>query len=159
MGGIVLRKLLIVLILNGISILAVEGMTFKYSPGGSISGNGNPGIIALVVGLLLFTILLFNVGALIRGIKSKSKSKLVNITLPLISILILGIMIRGETSRIRSLSNNLNGFTNNNDSVVYRFGWINQYTNNLFFNGYIFFGGVALTAFIVWVVTSPRQLK
>lgn len=133
-----LRKLLIILILNVISIFAVEGMTFKYSPGGSISGNGNPGIIALVVGLLLFTILLFNVGALIRGFKSKNKSKLVHVTLPLTSILIIGIMIWGETSKIRSLSNNLNGFTNHKDSVVYRFGWINQYTNNLFFNGYIF---------------------
>lgn len=154
-----LRKLLIALVLNVISILAVEGMTFKYSPGGSISGNGNPGVIALAVGLLLFIILLFHIGVLMKRFNSKSRSKLVNITLPLISIFILVIMITGEKSKIRSLSNNLNGFTNNKDSVVYRFGWINQYTNNLFFNGYIFLGGVALTAFIVWVVTSPRQLK
>ncbi|MNO34629.1 hypothetical protein D3C76_246690 [compost metagenome] len=154
-----LRKILIILILNVISILAVDGMTFKYSSGGSISGNGNPGVIVLAVGLLFFIILLFNAGALIRGFISKSRSRLVNIILPLISILILGIMIKGETSKIRSLANNLNGFTNNKDSVVYRFGWINQYTNNLFFNGYIFFGGVALMIFIVWVVTSPRQLK
>jgi hypothetical protein len=154
-----LRKLLIILILNVISILAVDGMTFKYSPGGSISGNGNPGIIALVVGLLLFTILLFYLGTIIKRFNSKSRSQLVNITLPLTSILILGIMIRGELSKIRLLSNNLNGFTNHEDSVVYRFDWINQYTNNLFFNGYIFLGGVALTVFIVWVVTSQRQLK
>ncbi|MEK4347184.1 hypothetical protein [Paenibacillus sp. FSL P4-0184] len=154
-----LRKLLIVLILNVISILAVDRMTFKYSSGESISGNGNPGFIALAVGLFLFIILLFYVGVLIMGFNSKSRSKLVNITLPVTSILILGIMIMGESSKIRSLSKNLNGFTNNKDSVVYRFGWINQYTNNLFFNGYIFFAGVALTVFIVWVVTWSFRSK
>ncbi len=154
-----LRKLLIVLILNVISILVVDRMTFKYSSSGSISGNGNPGLIALAVGLFLFIILLFYVGVLIRDFNTKSRSKLVNITLPLTSILILGIMIMGESSKIRSLSKNLNGFTNNKDSVVYRFGWINQYTNNLFFNGYIFFAGVALTVFIVWVVTRDFRSK
>jgi hypothetical protein len=154
-----LRKLLIVLILNVISILAVDRMTFKYSSGGSISGNGNPGFITLAVGIFLFIILLFYVGVLIKGFNSKSRSKFVNITLPLTSILILGIMIMGELSKIRSLSKNLNGFTNNKDSVVYRFGWINQYTNNLFFNGYIFFAGVALTFFIVWVVTRGFRSK
>ncbi|HBS44656.1 MAG TPA: hypothetical protein DEA91_09735 [Paenibacillus sp.] len=154
-----MRKLLIVLILNVISILVVDRMTFKYSSSGSISGNGNPGLIALAVGLFLFIILLFYVGVLIRDFNTKSRSKLVNITLPLTSILILGIMIMGESSKIRSLSKNLNGFTNNKDSVVYRFGWINQYTNNLFFNGYIFFAGVALTVFIVWVVTRDFRSK
>ncbi|MFE4709777.1 hypothetical protein ACFRAM_02785 [Paenibacillus sp. NPDC056722] len=133
------RPLIVLLILNIVCIFLVDRTTFKYSSGNSISGNGNPGIIALVMGLFLFAILLYYVGRVTWNLNNSNRNTHLNIILTLTSTFIFTIMMIGEISKVHTLSKNLNGFTNEKDSIVYRFGWINQYTNNLFLIGIFFF--------------------
>jgi hypothetical protein len=44
------RKLLVLLLINIIFVVLTDWLTFRYKTGGSISGNGNPGIIMLAAG-------------------------------------------------------------------------------------------------------------
>ena len=53
---------------------------------------------------------------------------------------------------IENLRTQLGGFTNDPSSVVYRFGWLNQYTNTLYYNAPILLFGLSLSIFIGWLM-------
>lgn len=149
-----LGTFLLLLILNALCIFAVEITTFKYKNGGSISGNGNPGIIALFIGLIFLVIFSIYMGSLFIKYFKKPTKKTVLVLLPTSLVLIFVSMIFAEINKVKLLHQHLNGFTNEENSIVYRFGWINQYTNSLFFNWYILIAAVSLTLLVAWIVIS-----
>ncbi|MFC5402514.1 hypothetical protein [Cohnella soli] len=63
-------------------------------------------------------------------------------------VLLLLFCVYGEYEKTHELLRELGGGTGKPDSVIYRFGWLNQYTNNLFLNGYTFVAGISLAALI-----------
>jgi hypothetical protein len=152
------RKLLIWLLINIILVVLTDGMTFKYKTGGTISGNGNPGIIMLAAGWLFGIILLCSAGmVLYRLFRMKSIFSLPSLAIAVSALIVLPLAIWLETGYIDALRVHLRGFTRDEDSVVFRFGWINQYTNNLFYNAYILAGGIALVILVAWIAALLRR--
>lgn len=152
------RSTIILLALNVLCIFAVDIATIKYRVGKGISGNGNPGILILILSLILFAIFLINL--VVKSIEYLRKLPLTitSIVIPALSLVTLVLMIFGELNTINALEQNLNGFTNDKDSVVFRFGWLNQYTNTLFYNGYILIFGISI-AMLVSCLIVRIQLK
>lgn len=57
-----------------------------------------------------------------------------------------------ELRIINDLRMQLNGFTNDPNSAVYRFGWLNQYTNTLFYNVPILLFGLSFSILTGWLM-------
>ncbi|WP_152679856.1 hypothetical protein [Paenibacillus sp. IHB B 3415] len=152
------RKLLIWLSISIIFAVLTDWGTFTYEADGTISGNGNPGIIMLAAGWLFGIILLCSAGmVLYRLFRLKSVFSIPSLLIAVSALIVLPLAIWLETGYVDALRVHLRGFTRDEDSVVFRFGWINQYTNNLFYNAYILAGGIALVILVVWIVAALRQ--
>lgn len=151
------RSTIILLALNIICIFAVDITTIKYRLGNGTSGNGNPGIVVLILSLILLAIFLVNL--VLKSVESLRKLPQVvtTIVIPAIAMLTLVLMIFGELNTISALEQNLNGFTNDQDSVVFRFGWINQYTNTLFYNGYILIFGISMAMLVSCLIVRIQS--
>lgn len=155
-----IRKLipyLSLLLLNVLLVWGVELFTFKYRPGYGISGNGNPGILVLVAAYICFFFLLvvtfFRSSSFFQNPTNRSSQPL----LPLLACLLLIFMILGEIHSIQSLREQLHGFTHDEQSVVYRFRYLNQYTNTLYFNLYILIGGICVSSLLSWIIAKIRN--
>lgn len=148
---------IILLALNVLCIFAVDIATIKYRVGKGTSGNGNPGIVVLILSLLLLAI--FLILLVLKSIESLRKlpPTVTTIVIPFLSLVTLVLMIFGELNKISALEQNLKGFTNSKDSVVFRFGWINQYTNTLFYNGYILMFGISIAMLVCCLVVRIQS--
>ncbi len=144
------------LLINIFLAAAVDVLTFTYRPGHGISGNGNPGVIVLIVGGLCLLLLMFHTTVLTRAFYKKHPEKLLNKVYPLLAVCMIVIMVALEVGKIHSLRKTLNGFTRHEPSVVYRFGWVNQYTNSLFFNVYLIAIGVSLAFILGWILVKMK---
>lgn len=151
------RSTIILLALNVLCIFAVDIGTIKYRLGKGTSGNGNPGIVVLILSLMLLTIFLIHL--VLKSIESLRKlpPTITSIVIPALSLVTLVLMIFGELHTISELEQNLNGFTNDKDSVVFRFSWINQYTNTLFYNGYILMFGISIAMLVSCLVVRIQS--
>lgn len=151
------RSTIILLALNVLCIFAVDISTIKYKLGKGTSGNGNPGIVVLILSLILLTIFLIHL--VLKSIESLRKlpPTITSIVIPALSLVTLVLMIFGELHTISALEQNLNGFTNDKDSVVFRFGWINQYTNTLFYNGYILMFGISIAMLVSCLIVRIQS--
>ncbi|WP_238652807.1 hypothetical protein [Paenibacillus piscarius] len=148
------RSTIILLALNVLCIFAVDITTIKYRVGKGTSGNGNPGILILILSLVLLAVFLIHLVLKSVEYLRKLPQALTAIVIPALATLILVLTIIGELNTIRALEQNLNGFTNDQDSVVFRFGWINQYTNTLFYNGYILMFGISVAVLVSCLIVS-----
>lgn len=83
--------------------------------------------------------------------------KFSTIVIPFLSLVTLVLMIFGELNKISALKQNLNGFTNDKDSVVFRFCWVNQYTNTLFYNGYILIFGISIALLVSCLIVRIQS--
>ncbi|KJE29037.1 putative membrane protein [Geobacillus kaustophilus] len=100
-----------------------------------ISGNGNPGMIFIILSALLF----FFFGREIWKIMNNaaySKKKWLFITISSLFILCLSAFL--EISYFVNLIKQLGGPPSNTNSKIYRYNWVNQYTNTLYVNIYTF---------------------
>ncbi|QUL52694.1 hypothetical protein KDC22_19885 [Paenibacillus tritici] len=149
---------LILLVLNVLGVFAVDITTFKYRIGRGISGNGNPGIIALIISLTLLAILFILLVFISIDYLRKLPRKFTMIVIPSLSMVTIVFMIFGELNKMNVLEQNLKGFTNDKDSVVFRFGWINQYTNTLFYNGYILGFGISLAILVSCLIVRIQSI-
>ncbi|MFS0870881.1 hypothetical protein [Paenibacillus xylanilyticus] len=70
----------------------------------------------------------------------------------LVAILLCVLSVFLELQMIGNLRIQLHGFTNDPDSAVYRFGWLNQYTNTLFYNVPILLFGLSFSTLIGWLL-------
>ncbi|WP_339310221.1 hypothetical protein [Paenibacillus sp. FSL M7-0896] len=148
---------IILLALNVLCIFAVDISTIKYRVGKGTSGNGNPGIVVLILSLILFAIFLIHL--VVKSIEylRKLPPTITTMVIPSLAIVTLVLMIFGELNTISALEQNLNGFTNEKDSVVFRFGWINQYTNTLFYNGYILMFGISIAMLLSCLIVRMQS--
>lgn len=153
------RSTIILLALNVLFIFAVDISTIKYRLGKGISGNGNPGIVVLILSLILLAIFLVNL--VLKSVESlrKQSQAITGIVISALAIVTLGVAIFAELNKISALKENLNGFTNDQNSVVFRFGWINQYTNTLFYNEYILIFGISLAMLVSCLVVRIQFKK
>ncbi|GAS85076.1 unknown protein [Paenibacillus amylolyticus] len=73
-------------------------------------------------------------------------------SIPLVAFLLCVLSVAWELHIINDLRMQLNGYTNDPDSAVYRFGWLNQYTNTLFYNIPILLFGLSFSIWIGWLM-------
>lgn len=152
------RKLLIWLSISIIFAVLTDWGTFTYEADGTISGNGNPGIIMLAAGWLFGIILLGSAGAMFyRLFRMKSVFSVQSLVIAVSALIVLPLSVWLEIRYIDALRVHLRWFTRDEGSVVFRFGWINQYTNNLFYNAYILAGGIAVVILVAWIAALLRR--
>ena len=105
-----------------------------------ISGNGNLGLIAIPIFFMGYVPLLLMVYRKAIAIHSQ---KIVLFVFFLIVLLFLTDQIAMQTM---STINALGGWTDDIDSRVYRYGWLNQYTNTLYINPFTALWGLSLSS-------------
>ncbi|MDM5279646.1 hypothetical protein ACN9MH_05245 [Paenibacillus silvae] len=158
------RPYFVFLIWNVFMVLAVHVMTIKHEAGKGISGNGNLGILALFPALISFIILCLWTVYLCRWWFCDQREywgrKGNNIIV--VGALVMSVLsVCWQLHFIEGLRLQLNGYTDDPGSVVYRFGWLNQYTNTLFYNFPILLFGLSVSVTVGWLLEQflrPRKL-
>lgn len=124
-----------------------------------ISGNGNPGLIIIILFSPIFVIGYLLTYQLSREISfnllNKFQKLLILFFLFFSSILLIITIIYCANDLIISLG----GPPNDPNSRIYRFGWFNQYTNSIYFNFYTFLLTHIIAAMIGILSTFKIQLK
>ncbi|MDQ0888541.1 hypothetical protein QFZ81_003629 [Paenibacillus sp. V4I9] len=145
------------LLLAIVLFFLVNLFTLEYrGEGYGISGNGNLGLLFIFPAVpvyLFMLIFVYKVG----GSYYRHRKNITTLSVILLSLLCFSVY--GECYLIHSLLHHLGGGPNSPDSVIYRFGWLNQYTNTLYFNFYSFTIGVLLTLLICSCVEIFRRRK
>ena len=139
---------------NVLMIFAVHGLTFQHEAGRGVSGNGNPGILILFPSLLTLLILCIWTVSLSKWWLYDQRQRWgrkVHVV-PLLAVLLCVLSVFLELQMIENLRTQLGGFTNDPNSAVYRFGWLNQYTNTLYYNVPILLFGLSLSILIGWLM-------
>lgn len=113
-----------------IFIYLVDLFTIKPSV---ISGNGNVGLLFLLPALIVFFFFARSFWRILGSIQLKS-STWVLIRFGGITLLLLFCFL--EYHFTINLINNLGGAPGNETSRIYRYPWLNQYTNTIFINFY-----------------------
>lgn len=138
----------VLLLISIILALFVDLFTIKYRSGHGVSGNGNPGVLFVIFGFVCLITLMITTSQLTKTYYQNHPDQRYNKILPCIFIVLFVLMAVGEILKIIVLRETLNGFSNHETSIVYRFGWINQYTNHLFYNIYIIGLGISISYFL-----------
>lgn len=94
---------LIGLILCILCVFAVDITTFKYRVGRGISGNGNPGLIALSLSWIFLSITLTFLVFIFVGYMKRISNKLIKIVITTLSVIILISMVFAELRVINIL--------------------------------------------------------
>ncbi|WP_418040479.1 hypothetical protein [Paenibacillus xylanilyticus] len=145
----------IFLLWNVLMIFALHGLTFQHEAGRGVSGNGNPGILILFPSLLTFLILcIWTVSLSKRWLYDQRQrwGMKVHVMMAMAAVLLCVLSVFWQLLMIEDLRVQLGGFTNDPSSAVYRFGWLNQYTNTLYYNTPILLFGLSLSIFIGWLL-------
>jgi hypothetical protein len=140
--GLAVLSLLMVI---GIDVLTIDPQT--------ISGNGNLALLLIIPFIMVLTIFLTALFLFFKEVINRRWKLLLSVILPLIIIFSLA-RIWQDSSELISL---LGGGPENPDSRIYRFPWLNQYTNTIFFNVYLI---VFLSGLTMWgsaVFTSKKS--
>jgi uncharacterized membrane protein len=125
---------LCLLMVAGIEALTIDPQT--------ISGNGNLALLLIIPFLMVLTIFLTALFLFFKEVINEKWKLLFSIILPFVIIFSLA-RIWQDGSELISL---LGGGPVDPDSKIYRFPWLNQYTNTIFFNVYliVFLSGLAM---------------
>ncbi|WP_338539853.1 hypothetical protein [Paenibacillus tundrae] len=148
------KPYLFFLLWNVLMVGGVHISTIQHEPGRGVSGNGNLGLLVLFPSILTFIILCMWTMTLTRRWFNdhRDRSDPMYALIPIVAILLCGLFIFMEVQFIHNLGEQLNGYTNDPDSAVYRFGWLNQYTNTLYYNFPILLFGLSFSIFIGWIM-------
>jgi hypothetical protein len=149
-----LSILFISLFLAIVLFFLVDLFTLRYRVGHGISGNGNLGLLFVYFALPIYILMLVYVYK-VSDTYYRNRKNIA--TLSVILLFLLCFCVYGECYLIQSLLHHLGGGPNSPDSVIYRFGWLNQYTNTLYFNFYSFTIGVLLSLLISSYVEILRR--
>lgn len=125
---------LCLLMVAGIEVLTIDPQT--------ISGNGNLALLLIIPFVMVLTIFLTALFLFFKEVINEKWKLLFSIILPFVIIFSLA-RIWQDGSELISL---LGGGPDDPDSRIYRFPWLNQYTNTIFFNVYliVFLSGLAM---------------
>lgn len=126
------RQLIIYFLLCLIAIVMVK--EFSFSPE-SFSGNGNPVILIFPFVLLTFSLFGYELFLLLKGASLKRPTWRNLIVGSLIILLAASVL---EFVYFNELIHKLGGPPTSHESRIYRFPWLNQYTNTIFVNFYSF---------------------
>ncbi|WHZ03886.1 hypothetical protein QNH48_04280 [Neobacillus sp. YX16] len=126
------RQLIIYFLLCVVAILMVK--EFSFSPE-TFTGNGNP--VILIFPFVLLTFGLFGYELFLR-LKEASfkKSAWRNVVICSFIFFLAASML--EFEYFNELIQKLGGTPTNEESRIYHFPWLNQYTNTIFVNFYTF---------------------
>ncbi|OCT11510.1 hypothetical protein A8709_07545 [Paenibacillus pectinilyticus] len=143
--------------LNMLLLWCIDIFTFKPIAHEGTSGNGNLGLIFDIL-IIPFYICLLVLGgvSLYRMVPTHwiTTRHLVVVSIMFGAILVL--TITGEVKLYQAQMMSFGGDATNPDSIIYRYGALNQYSNTVFFNGYTFVMGVCLT---LWAACLFRYMK
>ncbi|MFB9326404.1 hypothetical protein ACFFSY_10805 [Paenibacillus aurantiacus] len=136
--------------LSGILFFLAYLFTFTYRGAGhGISGNGNPGLLFVIPAVPIYLLTLIFTYLFVR-------SRMVDARIAQwikVGLLLLALLCgAGEYGAVSGLLRHLGGGPGNPDSVIYHFGWLNQYTNKMYFNAYTFMIGLSLSAWTALMV-------
>ncbi len=147
------RQLIIYFLLCLVSIVMVKEFTFRPT---FFSGNGNP--VILLFPFVFLTFLLFGIEWCLR-LKRAAFQKQTWGAIFFISFALLIISTIFEFFFAKELLEQLGGPPTNIDSRIYRFPWLNQYTNTLYVNLYTFILFVSvLTSVISFFQWRKRKI-
>jgi hypothetical protein len=113
-----------------IFVYLVDLFTFKSHV---ISGNGNLGLLFVGPGLIIF---IFFAICLWKGLGNLSLKSSTSIMIGLGAFALFIIFLILEYKFAANLINDLGGPPKEPSSKIYRFSWLNQYTNTIFINFY-----------------------
>jgi hypothetical protein len=156
------KPYLIFLIWNVLMVFAVDGMTIKHEMGKGVSGNGNLGILALFPSVLTFLILCFWTAYVTKWCFYDQREywgKWGNAAVSVVAAALCVLSVFWEIYIFEDLRVQLNGYTHDPESAVYRFGWLNQYTNTLYYNFSILLFGISFAVIIGWVLEQVQRLR
>jgi hypothetical protein len=140
------------LIISLIGFQFIDIFTFKPRANGTVSGNGNLGMLVILLVLPFYIALNGIVGYLsYRLFGQFQKPIIVYLLFSLMIILLFGFL--AEYLSIRRHHFYLGGGPDHPGSIIYMFGWFNQYTNTIFFN-YATFSCGLMVSMLVGGLTS-----
>lgn len=126
------RQLIIYFLLCLVAILMVKEFSFSSE---SFSGNGNP--VILIFPFVLLTFGLFGYELFLK-LKDAAFKRTTWRNFVVCSFIVLFAASVLEISYFNELIQKLGGPPTNEESRIYRFPWLNQYTNTIFVNFYSF---------------------
>lgn len=143
------RQIIIYFLLCIIAIVMVREFTFSPE---SFSGNGNP--VILIFPFVVLTFGLFGYELFLKLKEASFKvSTLRNIMVGSFIVLLAASVL--EFAYVSELIRKLGGPPTNEESRIYSFPWLNQYTNTIFVNFYTFLIYASLvtfcTSFYRWI--------
>lgn len=103
-----------------------------------ISGNGNLGLLIIMLFSPVFIASYFFTFKLVKEKSNNVKNRKINAWILLLSLIFCVVLMAAILNYANELVIALGGTPADPDSRIYRFGWFNQYTNSIFFNGYTF---------------------
>lgn len=111
--------------------------TFTIDPD-RISGNGNLGILIIMLFSPIFIAGYLLTFIVTREISHKVEKKIIKIVIVFLLLICCGLLIPPIINYTNELIIALGGTPSDRDSKIYRFGWFNQYTNSIYFNNFTF---------------------
>ena len=128
--------------------------TFTISPD-VWSGNGNLGILIMMLFSPVFVLSYFFTYKLTREISTNTIGNKVRIVILIFFVSSCALLIFPIVNYIDELVIALDGTPDEPESKIYRFGWFNQYTNGIYFNVYTFLLS-HLLAVIIGILSTIR---
>lgn len=146
------------LLLSILMVFLVDKTTFVYH-GRGISGNGNPGILALMPAWAVSFMLM--VATFVMAVKyfdalSDHIVKLAyRLWVPVLSVFALILSFFLQLRKVKNHYVAMREFTDANGSLIF-IGNINAYSNSLYYNAYILLFSVSLAILCGWIVVIKR---
>lgn len=132
-----IKSLLIASVVSIIGFIAIAVCTISPDV---YSGNGNPALLFYPVAIVPYGILLYLI------IQHASQISLTRLKWAgFLAVILFILCILGEIYQVQQLIAALGGGPDNPESKIYRFGWLNQYTNTFYFNPFTFMLGVTVS--------------
>ncbi|TYP73308.1 hypothetical protein [Paenibacillus methanolicus] len=131
-------------LLSALLFMVVYLLTFTYRGAGhGVSGNGNPAILFVFPAIPVYLAAVVFTYRISRRVADHAPYRKRARLALLIFVVLCGL---GEYAFVDRLIRHLGGGPANPDSAIYHFGWLNQYTNTIYFNAYTFLIGLSLAA-------------
>lgn len=136
-----LRNTVFLLILCILFIYLVDLFTINHNV---ISGNGNLGLLFMFPALIIFLLFAYSIWICLANLQLPTKTWMF---ISFGSFFLLLLFCYLEYTFVLQLIDSLGGTPEIETSKIYRYSWLNQYTNTLFINFFtlsIFISGVVL---------------
>ncbi len=151
------KRISITIALLAASVLLFYFIALLTAAPSQISGNGNPGLIPIILAIPVYLAFQWVYYALLLQWFQGADGRFTSSMLLSVSAIMIWAVI-GEIEYIQALLEQL-GDWDHPDSKLYRYPLLNQYTNTMFFNGYTFIGGMLLTTLSAVIYSYIRTLR